>query len=359
MFRFGAPSWETGSFRQTVQASDRPMKHPHPVVPVTVIAGYLGAGKTSLLNHIVTHRETSHFAILVNDFGALNIDADLIELQGGQAFRLESGCICCNIGNSLIFTLLSILRSELRPERILIEASGVADPTRIADIARLSRSLSLDGVVVLVDCERIRSLLEDRLVGETVRNQLEAAELLLLNKRDLVSSEYLSGLREWLEERFKKRRIVETAFGCAPLDLIFAPRDDFATPSTTARPARNVENGNDESHANQSHRLMGVHDDTFWSWSFETSAVFRRESLERVLREITPLVARAKGLVRFRDAPDKTMTVQLSGEHLSIAQAPRTAASTLASRIVLIGVGDKLDGGRLTDLFSSALHDAS
>jgi len=158
-----------------------------PQIPFTVIGGYLGAGKTTLLNRILAARESANMAVLVNDFGALNIDADLIVAQGGQAVRLENGCICCTIGDSLTTSLLTVLRAEPRPERVLVEASGVADPSRVADFARLSPSLRLDRVIVLVDMEQIRERCADPHVGDMALKQLAGADVLVLNKMDLVA----------------------------------------------------------------------------------------------------------------------------------------------------------------------------
>ncbi len=330
-----------------------------PTIPVTVIAGYLGAGKTTLLNHILAHQDTSRYAILVNDFGVLNIDAELIEMQGGQAFRLENGCICCNVGNSLMATLLSILRSQPRPARILIEASGVANPSRIADIARLSPSLSLDRVVVLVDCERIRDQIEDSLVGETVRVQLEGAELLLLNKQDLVSPAYLAELRGWLATHFEDKQILDATFGEVPLAIVLPPARELAAASSPPTLPSSEVSDHDEEHETPARHAPADHDHTFWSWSFETAKQFRRAALEDVLLNLPTSIARAKGIVLFHEAPTKPMIVQLSGKRLSIAEAGGALTSPFVSRLVFIGVGDKPKDEDLAALVSSALCAAS
>ena len=172
-----------------------------PGITFTVIGGHLGAGKTTLLNHILSRCNAARLAVLVNDFGQLNIDAALIADRGARTLRLENGCICCNIGNSLISTLLALLREEPRPEHILVEASGVADPARIADIARLSPSLDLNRVIVVVDGERVREQYIDPYVGDMVAKQIAAADVIVMNKIDLVGLPSRADLKGWLEAR--------------------------------------------------------------------------------------------------------------------------------------------------------------
>ncbi|MYF06397.1 MAG: GTP-binding protein [Rhodospirillaceae bacterium] len=300
------------------------MVHPRPAIPLTTVAGYLGSGKTSLLNHLVARCDTSRFAILVNDFGKLNIDAELVEMQGGRAYRLESGCICCNIGNSLISTLLNVLRREPRPERILLESSGVADPARIADVARLSPSLRPGRVVVLVDSAQVRVRLADTLVGETVRKQIDAADLLILNKTDLLTDDDLADLSDWLRLRFGERPHLAARHARVPVAEV------LADPATTLK-----------GHSEEG--LSKQHSEVFWSWSYEGDRLFRRRELEKALTGLAPLVERAKGFVRFRDAPDRTMIVQLTGSGLSIAEAPQRAPEETKCRIEFVGAGKKPD----------------
>ncbi|MEQ1739869.1 MAG: GTP-binding protein, partial [Methyloglobulus sp.] len=155
-------------------------------IPVTVIGGYLGAGKTTLLNHILRNNKGIRFAVLVNDFGNINIDVDLIESQDGDTINLANGCICCSLAGGFGAAMLSIRESAVLPDRVLIEASGVSDPFKIAQYAHLP-GFRLDSVIVLADAEFIQKRAADKYVGRQVIQQLKSADLLLLNKVDLVS----------------------------------------------------------------------------------------------------------------------------------------------------------------------------
>ncbi len=127
------------------------------MIPLTVIGGFLGAGKTTLLNRLLAGTTGRRFAVLVNDFGALDIDGRLVAEHGGDTVALANGCVCCTIGDSLIETLVRMAEAPDRFDHIVVEASGVADPARIADLAVLEPRLMRDGVVVVVDAWDVRA----------------------------------------------------------------------------------------------------------------------------------------------------------------------------------------------------------
>ncbi len=324
------------------------MAQSRPTIPLTIIAGYLGSGKTTLLNRLIAKFDTSRFAILVNDFGKLNIDAELVELEGGKAFRLESGCICCNIGNSLMTTLLEVLRMEPRPKRVLVEASGVADPARMADISRLSPSLHQGRVIVLVDSARIRFQLADPLLAETVRKQIEASDLLVLNKVDLCSGADLADLSAWLKSEFGEPQLVTAVHSRIPLTHVLADRDAFDEPKTDGAPPNHRHGGG----ANIKHSAV------FWSWSYETQDLYERERFEEALRELTPIVERAKGFVRFHAAPHHMFVVQLAGARYSLTAAREDQPEMPNCRIELIGTGKRPDETFLRGIFDRAREPA-
>ena len=153
-------------------------------IPVTVIGGYLGAGKTTLLNHILRNAD-ERVAVVVNDFGDINIDADLVDSEDGDTISLANGCICCSMVDGFIGALDIVKAQSPRPQRLVVEASGVADPNQIAAYAHMP-GLALDGTVVVVDAEQVARQLRNEYIRDVIEQQLRAADLLVVNKADLV-----------------------------------------------------------------------------------------------------------------------------------------------------------------------------
>src|SRR4051794_19414238 len=130
------------------------MTAPNPI-PLTVIGGYLGAGKTTLLNRLLHQNEGRRFAVLVNDFGSINIDAALIASHDGETMSLTNGCICCSLANGFLTALTQLRNRAEPPEHIIVEASGVADPLKIAQYGH-TPGFRLESIIVLADAETVR-----------------------------------------------------------------------------------------------------------------------------------------------------------------------------------------------------------
>ncbi len=182
------------------------------MLPVTLIGGYLGAGKTTLVNHLLRTADGLRLAVLVNEFGALPIDADLIEARDEKVIAIAGGCVCCSYGSDLMAALmdLELLAGEI--DHVLIETSGVALPDQVARSLHLLAGYAHDGTVVLADAETVRARARDDYLSDTIAAQLESADLLLLNKGDLVDRADLAATRTWLAEAAPDARLVETAW---------------------------------------------------------------------------------------------------------------------------------------------------
>lgn len=153
-------------------------------VPFTLLGGYLGAGKTTLLNRLLTAGQGRRIVVLVNDVGAVNVDAALVASHDGTTLALTNGCVCCGLGDDLAATLEQVRSMSPPPDHVVMELSGVGEPARLAPWANTT-GFRLDGIVVLVDAEQIVELVERRYVGDTIRAQLGAADVVLLTKTDL------------------------------------------------------------------------------------------------------------------------------------------------------------------------------
>jgi G3E family GTPase len=282
-------------------------------IPFTVIGGFLGAGKTTLLNRLLGAATGRRFAVLVNDFGALDIDSRLIIQHGGDTIALANGCLCCSIGDSLVTTLLSLLEKPERFDHVVVESSGVADPGRIADLAVLDPRLARDGVIVVADAETVQRRAADCRVGDTITRQLAAADLVVLNKVEL--AEDLAALRAWLGERLRAP-VLEASHANVPVDLLFGLE---RAGSSSARAAP----------------------DGFASWSYEWPEPVRRDVVLQTLQQSG--VLRAKGILHFTDAADRRSVVHLVGNRIDVTDdGPRRAGEP--SRLVLLGLKPMLGG---------------
>ena len=277
-------------------------------IPFTVIGGFLGAGKTTLLNRLLAGAANRRLGVLVNDFGALDIDGQLVAEHGGDTIALANGCLCCTIGDSLVTTLLALLGRPERLDHIVVEASGVADPGRIADLAVLESRLARDGVVVVVDGGDVRQRASDRRVGDTVLRQLKAADLLVLNKVDL--AEDPSALRTWLAKQ-STAPVVEARHGDVPSALLF---------------------GLDRHGASQS----GGDSENFRSWSYSWPEPVDRAALLAMLGGVPSDILRAKGIVRFADSINRRSIVHMIGRRIEIAEDGPWRGDA-DSRLVLLG----------------------
>ena len=293
-------------------------------VPFTVIGGFLGAGKTTLLNHLLKQSSGIRFAVLVNDFGDLNIDESLISSHEGQTISLVNGCVCCSISNDFNRTMINLVKRIEEFDQVVVEASGVSEPDRIMDIARLDSELSPGGIVVLVDASEVQNRSTDRYISNTVQKQLQTAELLIVNKTDLVSREKLAELEAWLEDVSPTAVRLNTIGGVVPVQIIFGEQikgNEFSDKSDGET--------NRTEDSNYSH-----HNHQFKSLALNSSKKLNRNTFEIWCDALPPSVIRGKGILYFGDEPGNSWVWQKVGEKSSIKKFSGNSSN---SDLVLIG----------------------
>ncbi|MEO8922103.1 MAG: CobW family GTP-binding protein [Caldimonas sp.] len=311
-------------------------------IPFTVIGGFLGAGKTTLVNHLLHEfaavgGPAPRLAVLVNDFGAINIDAALIESRTASTIGLANGCVCCQIGDDLMGALVGVLEAAEPFDAIVVEASGVSDPWRIAQIAKADPTLSLEAVVVLVDASAVVEQSVDPLLADTLVRQLRAADLVLLNKVDLVDAAARAAARAWVEATAGPVTVIDTAQAKVPLVLLAGSgvaRSDLT--AWTARPLQG---------AGAEHGLQ------FESVAMRLPERLVAARLRELLKAMPAGVLRLKGIVRT-DEHDWA-EIQFAGRHGSLRRA-LDAPTDGAASLVAIGLRGRLPAQALRALLVRA-----
>lgn len=289
-------------------------------LPCVLIGGWLGAGKTTLVNQLLRQADGRRLAVLVNDFGDLGIDADLITGASGEVLELAGGCVCCSYGADLIGTLRRVAAREPRPDALLLETSGVADPAAVARSLTLLPEIVRDGTIVVADAPRLATLQADPYVGETVRAQLAAADLLVLNKVDGLDAAALEALRRALPAT----PAVETVQAALPIEVVLGMTLDAGVADASTRPLRAAP-VTSARFVSRSERLAGPQDPPM---------------LMQRLAAPGSGVLRAKGLLT--DADGRRLLLQVVGTQAQITPAP--AAASGPDRLAVIGLAGLYDG---------------
>ena len=339
-------------------------------LPLTVIGGFLGAGKTTFVNRVLRATGGRRLAVLVNDFGAINVDASLIARSSGDTIALTNGCVCCSIGDDLTAALIAVIESPDPFDAIVVEASGVSDPWRIAEVGRADPALSLDGVIVLVDADACLRQAADPLLADSLERQVRSADLLVVNKTDRVDAATLIRTRAWLEGLAARTPRIETTHAEVPLPLVFGDalwgcrESGSDAGSLVARTRRREPDECDDAHAHAHPRdaVLHDHDALFATWSSRPRRAFAVERLRALVGAMPAGVLRLKGLVRTDEFG--WTEVQFAGRHGSVrrATAPsrveRHAEADAEAAIVAIGVRATVDAHASFDVLGEALDAA-
>jgi G3E family GTPase len=282
-------------------------------VPILLVGGYLGAGKTTVVNHLLAHANGRRIAAVVNDFGAINIDAELIAGAADGIVSLSNGCICCSLEGDLLRTLAALLRRTPRPDAIVIETSGVADPT---DIVRnlmdpiIWREAPLETVLCVVDATAA-NVPDDALLCAQIR----AADVIALSKVDLV--ETTEAIRATLRAIKPAVVIVEAVHGEVPIDLLF-PADPDSPP--VARDAGRPRPVSDRFEAT--------------NWTSDRPVSLAR--FQAAIGRLAPRLARAKGFLETIEHPDRPLLLQFAAGRATLAPSGPRPPDLPRVRIVFI-----------------------
>lgn len=304
-------------------------------IPITVIAGFLGAGKTTLLNYILTAEHGRRIGVLVNDFGSINVDAELIADVSGDMVSLANGCVCCTIRMDLIQAVLKMADHPERPEQIIIESSGVADPAGIVKSflePEIWDTVQFDAVITLVDAEQSLDLPSQE--ARLARAQVAGGDIILLNKVDLVDSKKIAKVHDWINSIRPSVQVIETVQARLPMEILLGPVSMYPK---QAEARRNAELGIhvhevDKVHHKHDHE----HDLLFDTWTFTSDVPLRMAWVNELLSHLPKTVFRAKGFIHAVEEPERRVVVQLVGRRATVSSGRTWGNSRPQTRLVFI-----------------------
>ncbi len=323
---------------ETQTTSPGILDQPEPSIPVTIITGFLGSGKTTLLNHILNNQQGLKTAVLVNEFGEIGIDNELIVSSDDDMVELNNGCVCCTINSDFVEAVYKLLERKEEIEYIVVETTGLADPLPVA-LSFLGTELRdmtrLDSIVTMVDSENF-SL--DLFESEAAYNQIAYGDVILLNKTDLVDESDVSSLESKIREVKTDARIIHTQKAEVSLPLILSvglfESDHYFQEIETKEEHHHHDHEHDHDH-DHSHHSHHLENDGFISLSFESDKPFVLRKFQYFLDNQLPAnVFRAKGILWFQESPHRHI-FHLSGKRFTIEDEEQIDKPK--NQIVLIG----------------------
>ena len=344
-------------------------------IPVTVLTGYLGSGKTTLLNRILSENHGKRYAVIVNEFGEIGIDNDLIVESDEEIYEMNNGCVCRTVRGDLIRTVEGLMRRPGRFDAILVETTGLADPAPVAQTFFMDDDVrsktKLDAVVALVDAKHLPLRLKDSREAE---DQIAFADVVLLNKTDLVSREELRDIEGTIRAINPSAQIHRTERASISLDKVldrgafdlkralendphFLEAHDHDHDHECGPDCDHDHHHHDHDHHGHDHHhghVSPIHDVTVQSVSLRGSEMDPKKFfpwIEKIIQLEGPNILRMKGIIAFKDDPDRYV---VQGVHMIMEGDHQRAwkdGEKHESRLVFIG--RKLDEEKLRRTFEA------
>ncbi len=322
-------------------------------IPVTVLTGYLGAGKTTLLNRILSEPHGKKYAVIVNEFGEIGIDNELVVGADEEVFEMNNGCICCTVRGDLVRIIDGLMRRKGKFDAIIVETTGLADPAPVAQTffidENVGRKAKLDAVVTVADAKWLQERLKD---APEAKNQIAFADVILLNKTDLVAAEELSELEARIRGINPYARVHKTERCRIALPEILG-RNAFDLDRILELEPEFLNNGDHHDHDRDGHphghghhhhdgsSLKHYHDEEMQSFSLKSERPLDADKffpwVQDLVQKEGPNILRCKGILSFKD-DDERFVFQgvhmiLDGDH----QRPWNEGEKRESRIIFIG----------------------
>ncbi len=327
-------------------------------IPVTLVTGFLGSGKTTLLNHILTQQQALKTAVLVNEFGEIGIDNELIISSNDDIVELNNGCICCTINEDLVKTVHKILERREQLDYLVVETTGIADPLPIA-VTFLSTELRgktrLDSIITVVDCDNFYVKTKEESIA--AKQQITYGDVILLNKTDLVESQVVAKIEDKIRQQRPNARILRTVKGNVSLPLIlsvglFESDRYFQEEISHSHHHEHAHHHHHHEHNHgHHHHSAHLHEDGFTSLSFETEQPLDIRKFQYFLdNQLPESVFRAKGILWLKGSTARHI-FHLSGKRFGIEDDEWKAMP----KNQLVFIGQNLEQEKLRELLEGCV----